>query len=264
MAPGAEPVALRPDGLESRADATVDSVLGPMPTIDVRTCPTYAQASMLTFDDIPEQYHGHRTEPGPRYHRFAAGLLDLLTSSSGTQGAKAGHRLVQAAWHLRYAGVGLEMHRIAPNLSSALGEDDQFVYLSGFQLSVTSAVAAIDLSAASLVYLAGHEQREPDLRSLASTQRLLDGLSPRQVDWVATTCAMPEVDRLIDVRNALVHRHVPTSVTVRIGGQPSYSIRVEEVDNEVAVDPSAAYGLAVDRFVALGLLLLEELGERGT
>ena len=48
------------------------------------------------------------------------------------------------------------------------------------------------------------------------------------------------------------------------GGRPSYSIRVEEVDNEVAVDPSAAYGLAVDRFVALGLLLLEEPGERGT
>jgi hypothetical protein len=154
------------------------------------------------------------------------------------------------------------MHRIAPTLSSALGEDDQFVYLSGFQLSVTSAVAAIDLSAASLVYLAGHEQREPDLRSLASTPRLLDGLSPRQVDWVTTTCAMPEVHRFTDVRNALVHRHVPT--TVRIGGRPSYSIRVEEVDNEVAVDPSAAYGLAVDRFVALGLLLLEELGERGT
>jgi hypothetical protein len=50
-------------------------------------------------------------------------------------------------------------------------------------------------------------------------------------------------------------------VTVRIGGTASYSIRVEEVDDEVAVDPSAAYELAVDRFVVLGRLLLAELDE---
>jgi hypothetical protein len=219
---------------------------------------------MLTLDDIPDEYHGDRTEPGPRYHRFAAGLLARLTSASGPQGVNAGYRLVTSAWHLRYAGVGLEMHRIAPSISSLLSEDDQFVFLSGFQLTVTSAVAAIDLGAAALVYLAGHEQREPDLRQVASTPILLDGLSPPQRDWVTATNAMPEVNRLTDVRNALVHRHVPTSVTIRMGGRPSYAIRVEEVDDEVAVDPSAAYGLAVDRFVALGLLLIEELDEAGT
>jgi len=151
------------------------------------------------------------------------------------------------------------MHRIAPSISSALNEDDQFVYLSGFQLTVTSAVAAIDLGAAALAYLAGGAQREPDLRKLASTP--MNGLSPAQRDWVGTTNAMADVNRFADVRNALVHRHVPTSVTVRIGGTPSYSIRVEEVDHEVAVDPSAAYDLAVDRFVALGHLLLAELDE---
>jgi hypothetical protein len=214
---------------------------------------------MLTFNDIPDEYHGHRKEPGPRYHRFAAGLLARLTDVCGNRGADAGHRLVQSAWHLRYAGVGLEMHRIAPSISSALNEDDQFIYLSGFQLTVTFAVAAIDLSAAALAYLAGGAQREPDLRRLASTP--MDGLSPAQRDWVETTNAMPDVNRFADVRNALVHRHVPTSVTVRIGGTPSYSIRVEEVDDEVAVDPSAAYELAVDRFVVLGRLLLAELDE---
>ncbi len=222
----------------------------------------YPLAAVLTFDDIPAEYHGHRVEPGPRYHRFAAGLLDRLTSASGTQGANAGNRLIQSAWHLRYAGVGLEMYRIAPSISSALSEDDQFVYLSGFQLAVTSAVAAIDLGAAALVYLAGHEQREPDLREVASTPRLLDGLSPSQRDWVVATNKMLEDDHLTDVRNALVHRHVPTSI--RVGGLPPYSIRVEEVDNEVAVDPSAAYSLAVDRFVALGLLIIDELDEAGT
>lgn len=214
---------------------------------------------MLTFDDIPAEYHGHRVEPGPRYHRFAAGLLARLTDSYGDSGADAGHRLVQSAWHLRYAGVGLEMHRIAPSISSALNEDDQFVYLSGFQLTVTSAVAAIDLGAAALAYLAGGAQREPDLRQLASTP--MNGLSPAQRDWVVTTNAMADVNRFADVRNALVHRHVPASVTVRIGGTPSYSIRVAEVGHEVAADPSAAYDLAVDRFVALGRLLLAELDE---
>lgn len=146
---------------------------------------------MLTFDDIPAEYHGHRVEPGPRYHRFAAGLLARLTDSYGDSGADAGHRLVQSAWHLRYAGVGLEMHRIAPSISSALNEDDQFVYLSGFQLTVTSAVAAIDLGAAALAYLAGGAQREPDLRQLASTP--MNGLSPAQRDWVVTTNAMADV-----------------------------------------------------------------------
>ena len=87
------------------------------------------------------------------------------------------------------------------------------------------------------------------------------GLSPAQRDWVETTTAMADVNRFADVRNALVHRHVPTSVTVRIGGTPSYSIRVEEVDHYVAVDPGAAYELAVDRFVVLGRLLLAELDE---
>ncbi len=218
---------------------------------------------MLTFEDIPEEYHGHRVEPGPRYHRFAAGLLDRLSSAEGPHGVDAGNRLVTSAWHLRYAGVGLELHRHAPSLSSALSEDDQFVYLSGFQLTVTSAVAAIDLAAAALVYLAGHKQREPDLRKLASTPKLLNGLSLRQRDWVTITNAMPDVDRLIDVRNALVHRHVPTSVTVRMGGLPSYGIRVDEVAGEIPVDPNAAYGVGVDRFVALGLLLLDELDRAG-
>jgi len=153
--------------------------------------------------------------------------LSELSASEGTRGVDAGKRLVASAWHLRYAGVGLEMHRNAPSLSSTLSEDDQFVYLSGFQLTVTSAVAAIDLGAAALVYLAGHTLREPDLRQLASTSKLLQGLSSRQRSWVTTTNAMPDVDRLIDVRNALVHRHVPTSVTVRMGGLPSYGIRVE-------------------------------------
>ena len=214
---------------------------------------------MLTFEDIPEEYHGHRVEPGPRYHRFAAGLLDRLSSAEGQRGVNAGNRIVTSAWHLRYAGVGLQLHRHAPSLSSTLSEDDQFVYLSGFQLTVTSAVAAMDLAAAALVYLAGHEQREPDLREVASTPRLLDGLTRRQRDWVTITNAMPDVDRLIDVRNALVYRHVPTSVTVRIGGLPSYGIRVDEVVDEIPVDPNAAYGIGVDRFVAFGLLLVNEL-----
>ena len=82
-------------------------------------------------------------------------------------------------------------------------------------------------------------------------------------DWVAATNGMPEVDRLIDIRNALVHRHVPTGVTLRMGGLPSYSIRVEEVEGDVDVDPGAAYNLAVDRFLSLGLLLLDEVGVVG-
>ena len=89
----------------------------------------------------------------------------------------------------------------------------------------------------------------------------MNGLSPAQRDWVVTTNAMADVNRFADVRNALVHRHVPTSVTVRIGGTPMYSIRVAEVGREVAVEPDAAYDTAVDRFVALGRLLLAELDE---
>ena len=210
---------------------------------------------MLTFHDIPKAYHGHRREPGPQYHRFAAGLHQQLQTSHGTRGLNAGHRLVQSAWNLRYAGVGVELHRNAPSISAQLAEDDQFVYLSGFQLTVTSAVAAIDLAAASLAYLAGHEQREPDLRQMASMPALQEGLNPIQLEWVTATNDDPEVNRFTNVRNALVHRHVPTSVTIRIGGLPSYSVRVHEEEAEVPVDPNAAYGIAVDRFVALGLVL---------
>ena len=213
---------------------------------------------MLTFHDIPKEFHGHRSEPGSRYHRFAAGLLAQLEASHGTRGLNAGHRLVQSAWHLRYAGVGVELHQQAPSISAQLAEDDQFVYLSGFQLAVTSAVAAIDLGAASLAYLAGHEQREPDLRGLASTPALLDGLSPAQLDWIATTNAAQDVNRFTNVRNALVHRHVPTNVIIRIGGLPSYTIRVHEEGDDVPVDPNTAYRVAVDRFVALGLMLLHD------
>lgn len=214
---------------------------------------------MLTFDDIPTEYHGHRVEPGPRYHRFAAGLLDRLTSALDDRGSRAGHRLITASWHLRYAGVGLELHRNAASISSTLNEDDQFVYLSGFQLTVTSAAAAVDLSAAALVYLNGHEQREPDLREVASNPAMLADLSPRQREWIVATSDMVEINQLMDVRNALVHRHVPTSVTVRIGGSPSYRISVDEVDDWVDVEPHAAYSIAVDRFVTLGLLLSSEL-----
>jgi hypothetical protein len=38
----------------------------------------------------------------------------------------------------------------ATHVSEALAEDDQFVYLSGFQLAVTSSAAAIDLAVATL------------------------------------------------------------------------------------------------------------------
>ena len=227
---------------------------------------------LLTYDDIPEPFHGHRTEPGPRYHRFAAGLLEQLKTSHGADGLNAGHRLVQSAWHLRYAGVGVEMHRIAPSISAKLSEDDQFVYLSGFQLAVTSSVAAIDLAAASLVYLTGHEQREPDLREMARRPALREGLSPEQLHWVRATNGDPDVTRFTNVRNALVHRHVPTSVTIRPGTimlgpgrrpshttglPPSYSIRVDEEDGEIPVDPSVAFAVGVDRFLALGLMLYD-------
>jgi len=218
---------------------------------------------MLTFEDIPEQYHGYRPEPGPRYHRFAAGLLGRLIEAYGARGESAGKRLVTSAWNLRYAGVGLELHRIAPHISPLLQEDNQFVYLSGFHLTMTSAAACIDLAAAALTYLAGYEQREPDLRDVASTPRLLDSLTTAHRHWVTTTNDLPELNRLMNVRNALVHRHVPTGITIRLGGSPSYTIRVEEHPDEIVVDPEEAYAFAADRFVAVGNLLATELGQAG-
>lgn len=217
---------------------------------------------LLTFEDIPEDYHGHRPEPGPRYHRFAAGLLARLAEAHGSRGEDAGNRLVASAWNLRYAGVGLALHRNAPRIGPTLNEDVQFVYLSGFQLTVTSAAASIDLGAAALTYLAGREQREPDLRQVVSTP-LLNSLSAPHQRWVTTTNELAQVDQLMDVRNALLHRHVPTSVTIRLGGLPAYSIRVDEHPDEIAVDPEEAYVYAVDRFVTLGNLLSTELDEAG-
>lgn len=147
------------------------------------------------------------------------------------------------------------MHRIAPSMFRS-DEDDQFGYLNGFQLTVTSAVAAIDLGATALAYLAGGAQRARSSLAGFDADRQSESYTPGLDE---TTNAMADVNRFADVRNALVHRHVPTSVTVRIGATPSYCIRVEEVAYEVAVDPSAAYELPVDRFVALGRLLLAEL-----
>ena len=176
---------------------------------------------MLTLDDIPSEYHGHRVEPGPRFHRFADGLRGRLIATHGAKGGAAGYRLITASWQLRYAGIGRGLYHMAPSISADLDEDDQMVYLAGFQLPATSAVAAIDLCAAALAYLAGHQQREPNFRDLASTPNLLSGLTPSQSGWVRKTQAAG-VDRYINVRNALVNRFVPTSVTVRIGGLPSY------------------------------------------
>ncbi|MDF1595749.1 MAG: hypothetical protein P1T08_06590 [Acidimicrobiia bacterium] len=210
---------------------------------------------MLSVDDIPDEFRGHRIEEGPRTHRFAAGLLANLSAKHGYSGTQAGHRIVQAGFHLRYSGVGARMYDQAPSLSVAFEDDAQFVYLSGFQLTVVSAAASIDLCAAALAALAGRTQREPDLREVATTRAVLDSLTPAQQRWVVETHGSAHVDRLIDVRNALVHRHVPLSVM--IGESAAYTVRVG--GREEAVDPSHARHLAVDRFVALGLLILDEL-----
>lgn len=66
------------------------------------------------------------------------------------------------------------------------------------------------------------------------------------------------MDRYINVRNALVNRFVPTSVTVRIGGLPSYEIEIDEVAGKIGVDPDVVKAFAVDRFVALGLVFHRE------
>jgi hypothetical protein len=208
---------------------------------------------VTSFDDIPSEDHGHRVEPGPRFHRFAERLRGRLNAAHGAKGGAAGYRLITASWQLRYAGIGRGLHHMAPSISADLDEDDQMVYLAGFQLAATSAVAAIDLCAAGLAYLAGHQQREPNFRRLASTPNLLNGLTPSQIDWVRQTQAAG-VDRYIDVRNALVHRFVRTSVSVRIGGLPSYEIEIDEVAGKIGVDPDVVYDFAVDRCVALGLV----------
>ena len=209
----------------------------------------------MTIDDIPQQYHGHETEVGPRYHRFAAGLQAALETVHGDSGLEAGHRLVQSGFHLRYSGVGLRLHELAESLSGTFAEHDQFVYLSGFQLTVVSAAAAIDLGAATLIYLAGGAQREPSLREVTANTALVTSLTEAQKRWVDETGDSGTVQRLIHVRNALVHGHVP--LNVRIGGTPMYTVIVD--GQEEVVDPQQAYDLAVDRFIALGLALDSDL-----
>lgn len=211
---------------------------------------------MLTIDDIPEKLQVDQPEVGPTVSRFARAVIQHLGDVHSDVGRMAGARYGQAAFHLRYSAVGLNLHDQRGRLEGLLRESDQFIHLGGYQLAVTSAAACIDLCAATLHLLAEPGDWEPDLRQVAKAS-LLQRLPVHHRKWVTESNELPEVDRLMEVRNALVHRLVPLSVAVPVGGGPPlYTVEVR--GRKDPVDPPKSYAVAVDRFVSLGLLLLSE------
>ena len=67
------------------------------------------------------------------------------------------------------------------------------------------------------------------------------------------------MSRLIDVREAVVHK--PMALSVTIGGTPRYQLRVRREDTPVDFYIDQMYDLAVDRFVNLVVVLYRGLEE---
>ena len=201
----------------------------------------------LTIEDIPSDflYESDRVPLTSSYHRFATEVAKEL----GVSGTPTGHHLTQAQWQLKYALVAKGLRDVASPLPNPIGEDAQFISLAAFQLAVVSCTAALDLAAAFLVGLAGGDltQRVPDLRDVAEKRRKIPTLPTEHADWVEETHEQSRL--LFEVRDAMVHRHVPVNVT--IGAAHRYEVRGINTHSSI----SEFIDMVADRLVRLLLLV---------
>lgn len=201
----------------------------------------------LTLDDVPSDflYKSARVPLTSSFHRFAVGVAEELS----VDGMPTGHHLTQAAWQLRYAHVARGLRDLASPLPNSIGEEAQFISLAAFQLTVVSCSAALDLSAAFLVGLAGGDLvgRSPDFRDVAEKRRKIPALPAEQRAWVERT--REESRLLFKVRDAMVHRHVPVSVTIGAG----HRYEVQGINTYTSI--SDFTDMVVDRFLRLLFLV---------
>ena len=142
--------------------------------------------------------------------------------------------------------VAIGVRDNAVPLPNAIGQDAQFVTLAAFQLALVNCAAVLDLGAASLAGKAGADLTRyvPDLRDVAERRRrALPDLPAAHTNWIGETYEVSR--RLFEVRDAVIHRHVPVSVTIGAG----HSYGVAGLDVHPSIDEFVA--LATDRLLTL-------------
>jgi len=167
----------------------------------------------------------------------------------GVSDTPSGYYLTHTTWQLKYAFVAKGLGDTASPLPNPIGEDAQFISLAAFQLGVVSCTAALDVASAFLVGLAGGDLTPPvpNLRSVAEGRKRIPTLPTDHATWVEET--LEQSEGLFEVRNAMVHRHVPVGVTV--GAAHAYEVK--GLDTHASIDDFIAK--VVDRVLRLFLLV---------
>ena len=135
-------------------------------------------------------------------------------------------RLQVSARHVAASRLGVLLFDTPETL--AIWESGATVQIAGLMTALGSAQTSIDLCATALLRWHGHippENREWDFNNLLD--RLADGrvsLTTNEQEWVDVIDHSEEWEELTNLRNAIIHRIVSQSATVRPGGQHTYTI----------------------------------------